>query len=75
MKVDVTYIGAELAWSNKPHEGVQVRAVHVYLPAVRVDNLTCFADSLFKHAVCRGIGDHECRESIAVLCRFFLKIR
>src|SRR2546422_7120926 len=39
--------------------GVHVRAVHVDLAAVGMDDLTDFANRFFKHAMGARIGNHE----------------
>ena len=43
VQVQVRHVGAELARLGQADQRVQVRAVHVHLPAVRVDDLADLA--------------------------------
>ncbi len=52
---------------HRPHLRVHVRAVHVNLAAVRMNDLANLADGRFENAVRRGIGDHQRREIVFVL--------
>ncbi len=51
----------------QPDQRVQVRAVHVNLPAVPVHDLADLDDALLEHAVSRRIGHHERGEPVRVL--------
>ena len=49
---------------------VHVRAVHVNLAAVRVDDFANLADGFLEHAVRARIGDHQARQIIFVRLGF-----
>ena len=52
-------IRANIAGPTEPHLGVQVRAIHIDLPTVRMDDLTDAADLRLEDTVGRGVGQHE----------------
>ena len=62
VQVEVRHVGAELARLGRGHHGVEVRAVEVHLPAVRMDDVADVDDAIFEHTVRRRVGHHERRE-------------
>src|SRR5262249_34721822 len=75
VQVQVADIGADRARRGQADLGVHVRAIHVYLPAVLVNDLADFLDAFFKHAVRAGVGDHQAREVLRVLRGLHLQVR
>src|SRR5256886_7244817 len=69
VQVQMTYVGADIRGADQAYLRVHVRAVHVDLPAMRVDDLAYLADGRLEHAVRRRIGDHERREGVLMLDR------
>src|SRR4029453_11778031 len=55
-------VRADEAGTGEADLGVHVRAVHVNLAAVRVDDFANLADGFLEHAVRGRIGDHQARE-------------
>ncbi len=66
VEVEMADIRADVAGAAEADLGVEVRAVHVHLAAVGVDDLADFPDAGLEDAVGRGIGDHEAAEIIRV---------
>jgi len=54
---------------------VHVRAVHVNLAAVRVDDFANLADGFLEHAVRGRIGDHQGRQRLFIGFRLSFKVR
>ena len=69
VQIQMADIHAEIARTAKADLRGQIRAVHVDLPAVRVDDLRRLDDGLLEHAVGGGIGDHRAGEIVRVLRR------
>ena len=65
VQVEVADVGADVARAGEADLRVHVRAVHVDLAAVLVDDLADLADRLLEHAVRRGVGDHQRGEVVA----------
>src|SRR3954464_7343150 len=59
VEVEMANIGTDVAGTAKPDLGVHVRAVHVNLATVRVNDLANLADRGFENAVGGRVGDHE----------------
>ncbi len=66
VQVQVAHVRAEHPGLGEPHQGVQVRAVHVDQAAAGVHQVTCPPDALLVDAVCRRVGHHERGESLGV---------
>ena len=67
VQVHVRDVGAKLRRPRQPHQGIEVGAVHVHLAAVLVDDIADLANTLFIHAMGRGIGDHQAGQVGGVL--------
>ena len=74
VEVQVTDVGADRGRAGQAHLRVHVRAVHVHLAAVRVDDRADVLDVFLVHAVRRGVGDHQARQPVAVLGGLGLQI-
>ena len=68
VQVEVADVGADVAGRGEADLRVHVRAVHVDLAAVLVDDLADLADALLEHAVRRRVGDHQRAEVVACGC-------
>ena len=68
VQIEMANIRADIARPAKTDLRVHVRAVHVNLAAVRVDDLANFADGRFENAVRGRIGHHQ-RGQIARMLR------
>ena len=60
------HVRADFGGFGNANLRVEIRAVHINLAAVVVNNLTRLLHPLFVHAMCRRVGDHERGEIIAV---------
>ena len=67
VQVQVADVGADVGGPREADLRVHVRAVHVDLAAVLVDDAADLADRLLEDAVGRGVGDHERAEGRRVL--------
>ena len=74
VQVEMADIRADVAGAAEADLRVHVRAVHVNLSAVLVDDLADFLDALFEHAVRARIGDHQAGELVAMLLGFGFQI-
>ena len=63
VQVHVAHIGADVAGPAEADLRVQVRAVHIDLPAVGVDDFADLADGFLEDAVRGRIGDHQAARS------------
>ncbi len=63
------HVGAELGGAADAEHGIQIRAVHVHLSTMIVNDLTDLAHRLFEHTVGGRVGNHQCPEGIGVLLR------
>ena len=61
-------IGAEMTGRRQSDQRVEIGAVDVHLPAVRVHDRADLGNAFLEHAVRRGIGHHQRGEFGAVLC-------
>src|SRR5437867_11106303 len=59
-------VGTQVTGTAEADLRVQVRAVHVNLSAVLMDDLANLLDSFLEDAVGRGVGDHERGEVVAM---------
>ena len=59
-------VGADRRRAREPDLRVQVRAVHVDLAAVLVDDRADLANPALEHAVRARVGDHQARQPIAM---------
>ena len=75
VQVQVADVGADRRRTGEPHLRVHVRAVHVDLPAVLVDDLAHLPDAILEHAMRAGIGDHQARKAVAMRGGLSPKIR
>jgi hypothetical protein len=67
VQVEVAHVRPEVARTRHAHHGVHVRAVHVHLPAVLVDERGDVLDVRLEHAVRARIRDHQGAEIGRVL--------
>ena len=59
MQVQMANIRANISGTGQANLCVHVRAVHVNLPAVLVNDLANFANAFLKHAMRRRISNHQ----------------
>src|SRR5689334_16217573 len=69
VQVEMTDIGAVIAWPRQPDLRIQIGAVEIDLSAMAMHNLADLADVLLEHAMGRGIGDHDRREPLCMRLR------
>ena len=74
VQVEMADVRADVAWAAETDLRVHVRAVHVNLPAVVVDDATDLFDGRFEDAVGRRVRHHQRAECRAVLLGFCLEI-
>ena len=60
------HVRADFGGFGNANLRVEIRAVHINLAAVVVNNLTRLLHPLFVHAMCRRVGDHERGEVVAI---------
>src|SRR5215469_5493339 len=60
VEIQVTNIRTEVRRPAQTDQGVQIRSVHIDLTAIPMDYLTQADNALFKDAVSRRIGHHQC---------------
>ena len=75
VQVEVADVGANVAWAREADLRVHVRAVHVDLSAVAVDDRARLLDAFFEDAVRRRVGDHERTEVLRVFLGLLREIR
>jgi hypothetical protein len=75
VQVQVADIRADEAGAGEADLGVHVRAVHVNLAAVRVDDFADLADGFLEHAVRGRIGDHQAARWEACGLRLAAQVR
>merc|ERR1719191_1986354 len=66
VEVEVADVGADHPWGGKPQLSIHVRAVHVDLAAVLVDDVADLLNVLLEEGPSGGVGDHEGREGVLV---------
>ncbi len=59
VQIHMADIGTDQTGRSQADLGVEVGAVHVNLPAVRVHHGANILDCLFKDAMRRGVGNHQ----------------
>src|SRR6266850_1411812 len=59
VEIEVADIGTHVAGAAETHLGVHIRAVHVDLAAVRMNDVANLTDGGFENAVSGRVGDHE----------------
>ena len=64
VQVDVRNVGPEIGRPHDAEERVQVRSVHVDLPALLVDDVADLADGCLENSVRGGIGHHQSGEPV-----------
>ena len=74
VQIQMTNVGAVIAGTTQTALRIHVGAVHKYLAAVGVYDVTNFADGRFKDAVCGRIRHHERSEIARVLICFGAQI-
>ena len=62
VQVQMANVRADVRRTAQADLCIEVRAVHINLSAVGVDDFANLLDRLLKHAVRRGIGDHQAGE-------------
>ena len=74
VQIQVANIGADVAGAAKTDLGVHVRAIHVNLAAVGMNDVANFADGGFENAVGGRVGDHQRGEIVFVRVGFCAQI-
>ena len=74
VQIEMTNVRAHVARPAKPDLRIHVRAIHVNLAAVRMNNLANFADGGFENAVRGWIRHHQCGQIIFVRLGFGAQI-
>ena len=74
VQIQVAYICADDAGAGQPHLRVHVRAIHVNLAAIGVDDGGDVPDRFLVNAVRTGISHHQAGELVAVQTGFFAQI-
>ena len=74
VQVQMADVCADVARAGEANLGVHVRAVHIDLSAVRVNDFANLTDGFLKYAVRAGIGDHEAGEVVFVRFGFGLQV-
>ncbi len=69
------HVGADRAGTGEAHLRVHVGAIHVHLPALRMDGLADIPDGGFEDAMRRRIGHHQRGEVVAVLLDLRAQVR
>ncbi|MNQ74126.1 hypothetical protein D3C85_888790 [compost metagenome] len=59
VQVHVRDIGTDVGWPRQADLGIEIGAIHVHLPAVGMDDLTHFADTLLIHTMGGRVGRHQ----------------
>ena len=72
VQVHMRHVRAYLGRLGNANLSVEIRAVHINLAAVVMNNLARLLHTFFVHAVCRRVGDHEGGEVVAI--RFGLSL-
>ena len=75
MEIEVADIGSNIAETAEADHGIHIGSVDIDLPPVGMDDLANAPHAGLKHAVGRGIGQHQGRQSVSVLSRFGFQIR
>src|ERR1051325_4242696 len=75
VQVQMANVGAIIPRTAKTDLGIHVRAVHVNLPAVSMNDVANFANAWLEHAVCRWVSHHERGQIAGVFIRFCAKVR
>src|SRR5690554_238265 len=70
VQVEVRDVATKIARAGKADLGVHVGAVDIHLAAMLMHDGASFAHTLLEHAVGRGVGEHDRRQSGAVLFGF-----
>ena len=73
VQIQMADVRADVAGAAEADLRVHVRAVHVNLAAVRVDDLADLADGFLEHAVRGRIGDHQARRDRPVCASAFAR--
>ncbi len=74
VQIQMAHIRPDVRRPAKADLRVHVRAVHVNLPAVRVDDFANLPDGFLEHAVRGRIGDHQRRQVFAMRLGLRLQI-
>src|ERR1700694_5913052 len=74
VKIEMANIGAHVAGTAEADLRVHIRAVHVNLAAVRVNDVANLADGGFENTVRGRVGDHEHGEIVFVRVGFRAEI-
>ena len=75
VQIQVTNIGADVARARDANLRIHVGAVHIDEPAVGVNDVTQFANAIFKHAVRTWVRHHACRKILGVKFCLHLQVR
>ena len=75
VQIQVANIGADIAWARDANLRIHVGAVHIDKPAVGVNDVTQFANAIFKHAVRTWVRHHACCKIFSVKFCLHLQVR
>src|SRR5262245_10852373 len=74
VQIEMADVRANRTGAGKADLRVHVRAIHVNLPAILVDDVAYLANRFLEDAVRAWIGDHQAAQVVPVLCRPGLEI-
>src|SRR5689334_11594835 len=75
VQVQMANIRANISRTAKANLRIQVRAIHINLPSIGVNDFANLLDALLEHAVSGGIGYHERGQFISMRLGFGAQIR
>src|SRR4051812_22289597 len=74
VKVEVADVGTNISGPAESYLRVHVRPIHVYLPAVLVDDTADLPDGALEDTVGRWVRDHQRRGRVRMRLRFPSKV-
>src|SRR5215218_106421 len=75
VKVQMTHVGAETAWTGESEHCVQVGSVNINLTTGVVNHVAQLDDAFLEHAVRGGIGHHDRGKLIMIFGDFVPQVR
>src|SRR5258706_572948 len=66
VEVQMANVHAQLPGTAKADQGIQIRAIHIYLTAAPVNHVDYLAECLFKDAVRGRVRHHESSKTISI---------
>src|SRR5262245_19464907 len=67
VQVQVAYVRPDITGTTETDLGIHIRTVHIDLAPLRMDDLADPTHAHFENAMSRGVGDHQCGQSITML--------